>query len=238
MPRGKRSVFNKVLFFVILIGVPFSLVYMLAQGKPSFSDLPFFGPEKYITTEVDGQRRVDTVPYTINDFSFITIDGKTVTKEMFSGKNTLVFSTLYTSCPFNCAINSTMFDKIAYQEVLNIKDLKDVIFLTRLISPGKDTVDSSGLENLINPDKDRWMWYVTDNNVVFDIDFPGGNPTQVNPTDFPGGAAADGVILLVDKNMRIRGVYEGVHDTEIRRLRDDLWVLNKKEKQHAKRKKT
>ncbi|MFN3917578.1 MAG: SCO family protein [Flavobacteriales bacterium] len=231
---GKRGLANKIFFFTTIIGIPFSLVLMLAQGKPSFTELPYYGPVSYVEKEVNGETVVDTVRYTINDFSFTDSDGNTFSRSDFEGKNILIFSVLYTTCPFNCAINSTMFDKIAYQEVINIKDLKDVVFLTQIKSTERDSVDLSGLDNIHNPDKTRWKWFTVDTNVVYDIDFEGGNPLKSNPTNLPGGAAADGIIILVDKEMYVRGFYEGHKDSEIRRLRDDLWVLNKKEKQNAK----
>ena len=88
--------------------------------------LPIFGEKEYESKN----GKTDTTYHTIQNFSFINQDGKTVTEKDFAG-SVYVTDFFFTTCHTICPIMSTQMERIAEK----FKGNAEVKFLSHTVDP-------------------------------------------------------------------------------------------------------
>jgi protein SCO1/2 len=242
----KGGILGKIGLFSLLFGIPLLFLYILAKGDPNIESLRFYGKE--ITT---------TGKYKINDFSFYDVDSNNITKQTLKGK-TIVTSILIPSCPTHCPIISQQVDALVYKKFINRPELKDFVILSQLINPSGTTLNLNTFSKEQNIDPDRWI-IVTgqDENPIYDIDFnvpiidysipwyvrfytkPNFITRNLLTESAPnsntiGGKTYYKMLLLIDKNNFVRGMYQGDKTLELERLNKEIKVLEREYAKEAK----
>ena len=203
---------NKIWLILILVVGPLLFMYPLTKGKTNTHDLQYFGKTEELAKTTE-----------IKDFSFMTLDSSFLTKETTKGK-TLIVSTLFPTCPTFCPIVFRQLKFIVYDKLVNDKSMKDLLFVSHLINTDGSIPDLKEFVSEQDIDEEVWQIVTGSENPIYDIDLPGGNllTTNSNEEKIIGGKTYYKVILLIDKHLKVRGVYQGDQTPQLDRLRVDV----------------
>jgi protein SCO1/2 len=159
--------------------------------------------------------------HVIADFSLTSQNGENITQKDYQNK-IYVADFFFTTCPSICPI---MTDNMAViqQEILNDND---VLLLSHSVTPQIDSVSQLkkyALEKGVNEKK--WNLVTGDKKQIYELarksyfavktDGDGGPYDMIHTENF----------ILVDKEKRIRGFYDGTNDKEIQKLLKDINIL-------------
>ena len=200
------------------------LVCCSCKSKPQESSLPFinkpdFTPE-WIEKSDPAYKNIHTVPA----FSFTDQDGKTVTEKTVEQKiyvTDFIFTRCGSICPKMTGNMSILQERF--------KDRDDVLFLSHSVTPDMDSVPvlkRYAEENGVVSGK--WFLLTGDENEIYSL-----AKKQYFAGDTIGYYQTGNEFLhtenfiLVDKQRRIRGVYNGTLAVEMDRLTADIKSLLK-----------
>ena len=198
-----------VIVLVLLLGV--SSCDIKQQDK-----LPILGRTEYIETN----GTVDTVYHTIPDYSFVDQDSMEVTPATLEGK-VYVADFFFGTCPTICPTMK--------QQMLRVygkyKDNPAFGILSHTIDPEHDTVaylkDYS--ERIGIMDNSVWHFVTGDKDEIYELGSAGGYMVPVGEdVSAPGGYIHSGAFILVDKERRIRGFYDGNVPEKVDILMNDI----------------
>lgn len=183
--------------------------------------LPVMGRSQLVEREVDGKTVMDTIPHTIADFQFLNQDSTLVSNETLEGK-IYVADFFFTSCPSICPIMKSQLIRI-YKEFETENDLRLVSYS---IDPKFDTVAVlSEYAERLGVSSDRWHFLTGDQDDIYKLGESSYMVTAAEDESAPGGFLHSGAFLLVDKQRRVRGVYDGTVEEEVDTLMDDIRTL-------------
>ena len=217
-----RSFFSKYKLFALVLSI-ISIIIMLLfyralQPKKS---LAIYQPSMVNPDLVDSTLQHVKKYHTIADFSLTNQNGKNITQKDYKGK-IYIADFFFTTCPTICPIMTKNMAEI--QEV--IKDDDDVRLLSHSVTPVIDSVPQLkkyALEkgvidakwNLVTGDKKQIYELARKSYLAVLTDGDGGPFDMIHTENF----------ILIDKERRIRGFYDGTKTEEIDRLLQDLEIL-------------
>jgi protein SCO1/2 len=159
--------------------------------------------------------------HTIADFELTNQNGETITQEDYRGK-IYVADFFFTTCPSICPIMTKNMAEIQSY----ILDDNDVMLLSHSVTPKIDSVPQLkkyALEKGVMDDK--WNLVTGDKKQIYELarksyfavlnDGDGGPYDMIHTENF----------ILVDKERRIRGTYDGTNEEEVEKLLKDLEIL-------------
>ncbi len=199
------------LFFVLAL-----LLVAACQDKPKHL-LPFYGPRT-----VNPANTSDTLYHTVPDFRFVNQDGKTVTQEDFKGK-IYIANFFFTSCPTICPKMMTQLKR--FRSLL--KD-DEVRILSHTVDPKRDSVETLKAyadKNAI--DTRTWDLVTGNQQVIYEHGMEGYFLSAGEDAQAEGGFLHSEILILVDPDGRLRGLYEGTVTEEVDRLLKDVELLKK-----------
>ncbi len=194
-----------------------SVLFVACQER---AKLPFLGPE---SINKDGK----TVTHSIPAFSFVNQDGQVLTNSDFDGK-VYVADFFFTSCPTICPVMKTQMLRIYEHFEAN----PDVKILSHTIDPAHDSVSVlKDYRNRLGVKGSQWQFVTGDQDKIYDIAAKGYMASAMeDSTDVAsGGFIHSGAFLLIDKNRRVRGQYDGTQAEEVSQLIRDIELLLKEE---------
>lgn len=198
------------------------LLILFTACQPSKTRLPIFGEREGVETRlVNGQTVTDTVYHTIPDFAFVNQDSAVISAKTFSDK-IYVANFFFTSCPTICPKMQTQLLKV-YQE---FKGNPGVMFLSHSIDPRHDTVPVlSEYARNIGAEGTQWQFVTGDKAKVFAIAQKSYFVSALEDENEPGGLVHSGALVLIDKQKRIRGLYDSTEEADVNRLKDHIRIL-------------
>jgi len=206
----------------LIIHLIFS-VYILSACTSSGKKLPIMGRKEVRDVKIDGGIKADTIYHTIADFSFVDQDSNWVTNSTFKDK-IYVADFFFTTCPTICPIMKTQMLRV--YEVY--KDNDQVMFLSHTIDPEHDTVAVlKDFAERLGVNSSKWHFVTGERKDIYSI---GQNSYMVRATEDPnepGGYIHSGAFILVDKDRRIRGFYDGTEQESVDKLIQDIPILLK-----------
>ncbi len=160
----------------------------------------------------------------VSEFQLINQEGDTITKNTFEGK-IYVTDFFFSYCPGICP-KMTYNMSILQKEFLNDEE---VLLLSHTVTPGHDSVETLkryAQKHDINSEK--WHLVTGDRDLIYEL----GRQDYFIEEDLGLGKKADEFIhtenfVLVDKNGRLRGIYNGLNKTSIQQLIADIKTLKK-----------
>jgi protein SCO1/2 len=169
---------------------------------------------------VNGQVEYDTVTAVIPPFQFIDQDGSVIDTNTVNGK-IYVVDFFFTHCPSICPKMKAEMHKV-YEKY---KDQPDVLILSHSIDPARDSVSIlKGYADKLNLDSHKWHFLTGNKDSIYAI-ADHYLESAKEDKDAAGGFIHDGNFILVDRQRRIRGYYDGTTDDGTDKLIADIQNL-------------
>jgi protein SCO1/2 len=184
--------------------------------------LPIYGQrDTKNITQPDGSTKVDTVYQTIPAFSFLNQDSVYINNNTFKDK-IYIADFFFTSCPSICPIMHRNMKKI-YEDY---KNDPQVSFLSHTIDFKYDRpyVLKKYAAKLGVDDK-KWQFAYGSKEDVYKIAENSYLVSVMVDSTQKGMYVHQGWLVLVDKDKRVRGSYEGTDEKAVEQLRKDIPVL-------------
>ena len=205
-----------VIMSLLSIVVMISFYYLLQPEKK----LPIYSPNMVSTELVDESIQFVKKYHRIADFKLINQNGDSITNDFYKNK-IYVADFFFTTCPTICPI---MTENMSYiQEQTKNKDIQLVSFS---VTPEIDSVQQLkkyAIEKGV--DDKKWNLLTGDKKHIYDLarksflvaknDGDGGKYDMIHTENF----------VLVDKEKRIRGFYDGTDEAEMELLLADIQIL-------------
>ena len=168
----------------------------------------------------------DTIYHTIENFRFVNQDSAIVTNETFDEK-IYVTDFFFTSCRTICPVMKTQMLRV-YNE---IRDDSEVMLLSHTIDPRHDTVALlRDFAERLGVSSSKWHFVTGDQDSIYDMAQKSYFVTALEDQAEPDGFIHSGAFMLIDKERRVRGAYDGTSEESVSRLLDDIERL--KEEYH------
>lgn len=189
-------------------------------NKP-IETLPIYSPSMVSKELVEENIQFIKKYHKIKDFSMKNQNGETITQEFYNDK-IYVADFFFTTCPTICPI---MTENMGYVQE-KIKNDSDVLLLSFSVTPEIDSVEQLkkyALEkNVINS---KWNLVTGNKKDIYNLartsylvaktNGDGGKYDMIHTENF----------VLVDKEKRIRGFYDGTNSKEMDQLLNDINIL-------------
>lgn len=197
------------------------IIYFIYHALKPVERLPIYQPADLNPELVDSTLHYTKKYHTIADFKLTNQNGETITQETYNGK-IYIADFFFTTCPSICPIMTK--NMVAIQEA-TLED-KDVMLLSHSVTPKIDSVaqlKKYALEKGVIDSK--WNLVTGDKKQIYELarksyfavldDGDGGTYDMIHTENF----------ILIDKEKRIRGTYDGTNKDEIKKLLKDLEIL-------------
>lgn len=189
-------------------------------NKP-IETLPIYSPSMVSKDLVEENIQFIKKYHKIKDFSMKNQNGETITQEFYNDK-IYVADFFFTTCPTICPI---MTENMGYVQE-KIKNDSDVLLLSFSVTPEIDSVEKLkkyALEknvidskwNLVTGNKKDIYNLARTSYLVAKTNGDGGKYDMIHTENF----------VLVDKEKRIRGFYDGTNSKEMDQLLNDIKIL-------------
>jgi protein SCO1/2 len=200
-----------------------ALLLLNCTPKKENEKLPILGYREVVAKEVEGKKVIDTVYHSIADFQFVNQDSALVTNETFAGK-IYVADFFFTSCRTICPVMKTQMLRV-YETT---QDMPDVAILSHTIDPEYDTVALlHDFADRLGVSSSKWHFVTGEQDKIYDIAQTSYFATAMVDKTEPDGFIHSGAFLLIDKERRIRGKYDGTQEEDVDRLIEDIKRLRK-----------
>jgi len=200
---------------LLIILLPWFFYWLLSGGKHQAKPIGFYGPKIPITKIVDGKQTTDTIYHTIGDFNLLGNDDKRYTdKELQKCFHVIgVFNT-------GSKVSVALFEKLFFLQE-EVKGKSDIRILTVTNQPLHDSAEA--IKKFIDGkqiDKQKWFLLTGSEPEIENL------LTKSLFLTYNSNRTADNdQLFLIDKDKRIRGIYDGTDEVELKRLFDELKVL-------------
>jgi protein SCO1 len=163
----------------------------------------------------------DTFYHKIKPFKFVNQVCQVVTNETFKGK-IYVADFFFTSCRTICPIMKTQMHRV-YDSIENDPD---VLIISHTIDPEYDTVGLlHDFADRLGVKSSKWHFVTGVKDSIYNVAQKSYFSIAVEDKSEPDGFIHSGAFLLVDKQQRIRGKYDGTKEEEVNRLMADIQKL-------------
>lgn len=196
----------------------------LASCDQATTTLPIYGHREPIERTIDGNTVIDTIYQTIPDFSFINQDSTVLTQSFFDDK-IYVANFFFTHCPSICPTMQRNMLKV-YEEY---KGDDRIAFLSHSIDFKYDQPNIlKAYATKLGVDNDQWQFVNGSKAAIYGMSEKYLVYTAED-ANAPGGYDHQGYLVLIDKDRRIRGAYDGTDDEQVSKLQADLKILLKEQ---------
>ena len=206
---------SKNFLFMSFCNSLFAFCFLLSACQSKTERLPIFGERTANGT--------DTIYHTIAPFRFIDQDSVPVTNGTFAGK-IYVADFFFTTCRTICPIMKTQLVRV-YEAT---REMPDVLILSHTIDPEYDTVALlHDFARRLGVESKRWHFVTGVRDSIYKIAQTSYFATAMLDRTEPDGFIHSGAFLLIDKEKRIRGKYDGTKEDDVNRLIRDIGELRK-----------
>ena len=208
-------------FGLVLLLLSAIIITLFYQALDPQKTLPVYQPVDFNPDLVDSSLLHKKKYHTIADFSLTNQNGQTITQDNYKGK-IYIADFFFTTCPTICPIMTKNMADLQQE----LTDQPDVLLLSHSVTPDIDSVprlkeyaiekgvvDSKW--NLLTGNKKQIYELARKSYMVAKNDGDGGPYDMIHTENF----------VLVDKERRIRGVYNGTDKEDMGRLLNDLKIL-------------
>lgn len=200
------------------------LIYDALQPKKR---LPIYQPNMVNAELVDSTLQHIKKYHRIADFSLLNQNGDTITQENYRDK-IYVADFFFTTCPTICPIMTA--NLVEVQAAL--ADDPEVLLLSHSVTPEIDSVaqlKKYAIEKGVNDAK--WNLVTGDKKQIYELARKSYLAVQEDGDGGPFDMIHTENFILVDKQRRIRGFYDGTKEEEMDRLLSDIEILKNSEEE-------
>ena len=208
-----------IVFFIVFSVVAISSFnYVQTQEKK----LPIYSPSMVNDELVEEELRYVKKYHRISDFSLLNQNGNNVTHDNYKNK-IYVADFFFTTCPDICPI---MTGNMLYLQE-NLKDTS-VMLASFSVTPKIDTVEVlKEYSTLKGVDDSKWNLMTGDKKQIYDLARKSYLVAKAIPDGKNHGMIHTENFVLVDRDKRIRGYYDGTNIEDMDKLLDDIQILIK-----------
>lgn len=181
--------------------------------------LPIYGNREPVTKTVNGKTITDTIYQTIPKFKFVNQYGDSISNKNLDG-SIYVADFFFTTCPSICPVMHRNMLTV-YNTFKNTSDFK---IISHSIDPKHDSVpvlkryaDKLGITG-------KTWWFLQgkkEDTYQLAASYLVSKPQE----DAKAGYVHDGLFILVDKQKRVRGSYDGTDPKQVDLLIQDIKTL-------------
>ncbi len=204
-----------------------SLIFYSCKDNGKIEHLPYYNTPNFTPLFINSEDSINKmVPHHISNFSFKDQNDQDITQKDVEGK-IHVADFFFTSCGSICPVMTNHLKKIDSV----YKDDQNIVLLSYSVTPWLDDVkvlkDYAERYHVKNP---NWHFLTGSKAEIYtlarqsyfaeeDLGFTKDSTNFLHTEHF----------LLIDKNKRIRGIYNGTLELEIDQLIKDIAILKKEE---------
>lgn len=203
-------------FLILCVGI--AIAYVMIKDNRS---LPIYTPAMINPELVDESKRSERVKHQIADFELIDQDGKPFNQSALDGKY-YVSDFFFTTCPTICPDMSAQLQRVqkAYGEA------EDFMIVSHTVDPETDSAETlKAYAKLYEADPEKWIFLTGDKKTIYDL----ARKSYFAATTEGDGGVDDFIhtenFVLVDKEKRIRGFYDGTSKESVDQLITDIEIL-------------
>ena len=202
-------------FFSIVVVTSF---YFILQPKVS---LPIYSPSMVSEELVEEDIRYVKKYHSISNFSLTNQNGELINQEFYQNK-IYIADFFFTTCPDIC---TKMTENMGYLQN-ELKNQTDVLLVSFSVTPNIDSVSVlRAYADLKGVDDSKWNLFTGSKKDIYELarksflvaknDGDGGKYDMIHTENF----------VLIDKENRIRGFYDGTNEVEMNKLLKDVKIL-------------
>ena len=195
--------------------IPIFLLIWACDGEKGSESLPIYGNTVY--------NEADTIYHKIEDFVLLDQDSTIITNASMSDKG-YVADFFFTSCPTICPKMKAQMLRV-YER---FEGNEEVGILSHTIDPSYDTIpllNDYAARLGVSSKQWKFLWGYQDE--IYDLAEGSYMSIADEDSNAPGGYVHSGAFLLVDKERRIRGIYDGTVADQVDILMSDIDKLLK-----------
>ncbi|MBB6108602.1 protein SCO1/2 [Mucilaginibacter lappiensis] len=205
----------------------FLIAVVITACKETLRKLPIFGNRQAVNRLVDEKKIVDTIYQTIPAFSFINQDSITISNHLFDGK-IYVSDFFFTSCPSICPVMHRNLMKV-YEKY---KGNSEVMLLSHSIDYKYDVPHVlKSYATKLGVSGSQWQFVRGPKESIYGLAKNNYLVSVGEDSKAPGGYVHQGYLVLVDKDKRVRGAYDGTKTEQVEQLMSDMDILLAETKQ-------
>ncbi|WP_298711175.1 SCO family protein [Chitinophaga sp.] len=194
-------------------------------GKNVVEVPPFLIAERVDTIVKDGKTSYDTVFHQVQDFTLTNQLGEQVSLSQLDGK-ILVVNFFFTSCPTICPTLIKNLKRVQ-DSYINAKNDTLIQILSLSVDPVRDSVPVlKHYADTRNIDPRNWWLLTGEKKAIYDLAryefFVNALEGNGGPDDFIHTEK----FVVIDKNRFIRGYYNGMDTSDVRRMVNDIAILH------------
>jgi len=208
-------------FIVIFFSIASAILLLFYEALTPKKVLPIFQPNDVNYELVDSSIQHIKRFHKIKSFEFLNQNGEKISEKDYEGF-IYVADFFFTTCPSICPIMTNNMVKIQNY----IKDKKKVKLLSFSVTPDIDSVPvlkeysiKKGVDdkywNLLTGDKSKIYSLARKSFLVVKENVESDSHSMIHTENF----------VLVDREKRIRGFYDGTDDTDMQVLKEDIGIL-------------
>lgn len=209
------------LFGIVLLVLSGIIIYLFYNALQPRELLRVYQPADFNSELMDSSITHVKKYHTIADFSLVNQNGESITQEDYKDK-IYIADFFFTTCPTICP---RMTENMAFIQE-EVKNDPDILLVSHSVTPEIDSVPQLkkyALEkgvidekwNLLTGDKKQIYELARKSYLAVKTDGDGGPYDMIHTENF----------ILVDKERRIRGAYNGTSKEDMARLLQDLNIL-------------
>ena len=216
-----KTIYKYRLFLAVFISIAFIILSLFYNALTPKKTLPIFQPNDVNSELVDSSIQHVKRFHKIKSFEFLNQNGEVISEKDYDGF-VYVADFFFTTCPSICPIMTDNMLKIQSY----IKDKKKVKLLSFSVTPEIDSVQllkeysiEKGVDdkywNLLTGDKSKIYSLARKSFLVVKENAESNSHDMIHTENF----------VLVDREKRIRGFYNGTDDEDIEVLKEDIDIL-------------
>lgn len=208
------------IFLLVLSAVLITIIFSILNPEKR---LPVYQPDMVNAELVDSTVQEVRKYHKISDFKLVNQNGDTITQDFYKDK-IYIADFFFTTCLTICPIMTDHMLQIQDQ----IKQDPEVLLLSHTVIPKVDTVAQLkryAMEKGV--DDAKWNLVTGDKKAIYDLARKSYLAAKSEGDGGPFDMIHTENFVLVDKEKRIRGFYDGTDPEAIEELMNDLEVLKK-----------
>ena len=217
---------KRILFLVVFFVLGVTITYFMIKPSKEKS-LPVINPVDVKQEMVDPELLRIGYGHKIGNFSFLNQDGIVITQQDVKGK-VFVAEYFFTTCGTICPIMNVQMQRVhkAFQANNNVR------ILSFTVDPKVDTVAQMNRYAVAHgADAKSWFFLTGTQEKLYALARKSFFVLKPAETENQGDVGSDFIhtnnFVLVDKEMRIRGYYDGTNSKEVDELIGDIALLVK-----------
>ena len=216
---------SRLFFLVLLAIIGITITYMMTTNKNVKTSLPVYNPIDMQSEMVDSSIQRVGFGHKIGSFSFLNQNGETITHKSMEG-NVSVVEYFFTTCGTICPIMNSQMQRISKAYISR----SDVRIFSFTVLPEIYTVEQMARYAKKHFAKTpQWNFLTGKKEDLYHLARTSFFVLKPAEAENLGDEGSDFIhtnnFVLVDKQKRIRGYYDGTNSKEVTKLISDIAVL-------------